>query len=580
MKVSDYIINFLEKNGVTHIFYLIGGSITHLIDSSINNPNISCITMHHEQGAAFAAEGYARCTGKVGVAMATSGPGATNLITSIGSCFFDSIPCLFITGQVNTYDYKFDTVIRQSGFQETDIVNIVKPITKGAKLVDKAENICCDLEWALRLAKSGRPGPVLLDIPMDIQRAEICPHLLQVMEDEEGYTPEISNEIMGKILQELQLAQRPVVLIGGGVRSANACDELFKFVEKTNIPVVNSLMGLDSFPHTDSAYVGMLGAYGNRCANLTIANSDFILVLGSRLDNRQTGTRPLSFARSATIVHVDIDEKELNRSVRVKYTIKADVKGFLKLVNSLLSTISIKVPEFWLDYIKKCRNRFPVYPSASENKNPNKLIYNLSQKIDNNAIISVDVGQHQMWVAQSFEVKAKQRMLFSGGMGAMGFSLPAAIGAAFAEPNRQIIAIAGDGGIQINIQELQTIVRNKLNIKIIVLNNDCLGMVRQFQEIYFNNRTEGTLQGYDCPNFVKLAQAYGIKAIKLSKKNNPDEKIKEFLEYKNACLLEVMLPVSTVVTPKLMVNDPIEGQIPKLSDEEFEKMMLIPICSR
>lgn len=581
MKASDYIIKFLADHHVEHIFYMIGGMVTHIVDSSIDNKDIDCITMHHEQGAAFAAEGYARCTGEIGVAMATSGPGATNLITGIGSCFFDSVPCLFITGQVNTYEYKYDSPVRQMGFQETDIVSMVRPITKGARLVQKAEDLCADLEWAVNLAQSGRPGPVLLDIPMDIQRADIDPSGLDSFSAKDEVCRDFSDRQLADILQCLKKAKRPVILVGGGVRSANAHAELYGFVEKTNIPVVASLMGIDAFPHTHSAYAGMIGAYGNRSANFVIANADFLLILGSRLDARQTGTKRSTFARAATIVRVDIDEHELNSSVKAHYSIKAHLKDFLVALNNTIDNQSIKTPQKWLQYVQMSKNKFPVFTvNDTDEIDPNEFIYLLSKQTDDDAIITVDTGQHQMWTAQSFEVKEKQHVLISGGMGAMGFSLPAAIGAVFAEPNKQIVVIVGDGGVQINIQELQTIVRNKLNIKIVVLNNHSLGMVRQFQEIYFNGRTEGTLDGYDCPDFVKLATAYGIHAIKLDTTDKVNEKVKECLMYKGACLLEVMLPSSTVVTPKLIVNHPIEDQDPKLSDEEFESMMLIPICSR
>ena len=477
MKLSDYVIKFLADKGITHVFYMIGGAITHLVDSSIDNPNLTCVTMHHEQGAAFAAEGYARLTGNFGVAMATSGPGATNLITGIGSCFFDSVPCLFITGQVNTYEYKFDLPVRQIGFQETDIVSIVKPITKGAHLVKNAETIKRDLEWAVDLAMSGRPGPVLLDIPMNIQRAEINPDSLESFDFKKN-SDAVGQKEIKKILECLQNAKRPVVLVGGGVRAANASDELYQFVQKTQIPVVASLMGLDAFPHDNDYYAGMIGAYGNRGANFAVANADFLLILGSRLDTRQTGTRPATFARAATIVHVDIDSNELNRSVKVQFPIKAHLKQFLILLNICLQNTSVAAPKSWLEYIREGKQKFPSFPrkqSKSDEINPNEFIHQLSKQLSNDAVITVDVGQHQMWTGQSLEMKKDQRVFISGGMGAMGFALPTAIGAAFVNPEKQVVVIVGDGGFQINIQELQTIVRNNLKIKIIVLNNNCLG---------------------------------------------------------------------------------------------------------
>jgi acetolactate synthase-1/2/3 large subunit len=583
MKASDYIIDFLVNNGIGHVFYMIGGAITHLVDSSNNNKNISFITMHHEQGAAFAAEGYARIGG-MGVAMATSGPGATNLITSIGSCFFDSIPCLFITGQVNTYEYKFDLPVRQIGFQETDIVSIVKPITKGAKLVKRAEDLRHDLEWAIHLAKSGRPGPVLLDIPMNIQRTEIDPKTMAAFTEPKPNDDESKNleKSIEYILNSLDKAKRPVVLVGGGARIANACEELFKFIDQTKIPIVSSLMGKDAFPHEHPAYAGMIGAYGNRCANFITANADLLLILGSRLDTRQTGTKPNTFAREANIIQIDADANELNRSVKTQHAVHADLYKVMTLLNQKLQNHTVKVSNTWLDYVKNCKANYFDNPDVTDSStiNPGKFIAQLSPYLDDDAIITVDVGQHQMWVAQSLKIKKNQRLLISGGMGAMGFALPAAIGAAFKNPNKQIIVIAGDGGIQLNIQELQTIVRNKLNIKIIIMNNGCLGMVRQFQEIYFNAKTTGTLDGYSDPNFAKIFSAYGLATYQLNSLTDIGQVVPEFLKAKKASLLEVMLPPTTIVEPKLIVNDPIEDQDPKLPLDEFQKLMLISPVSR
>ena len=298
MKLSDYVIDFLVSEKVSCVFEVCGGAIAHLLDSLYGRKDISTISMHHEQAAAIASEGYARITGNVGVAMSTSGPGATNLITGIASCFFDSIPCIFITGQVNTYEYKFNKSVRQIGFQETDIVNIVKPIVKDSVLVTNPQKIKYYLERCLYIAKAGRPGPVLIDIPMNIQRSDINPELLESYPD--SFTGNSLDKLDAKMFKRvseiLYSSLRPVILAGGGVRLAQSYDELLKFVNKTGIPVVSSLMGLDAFPHNDESFVGMIGTYGNRYANLTVANSDLVLALGTRLDTRQTGTTPENFA--------------------------------------------------------------------------------------------------------------------------------------------------------------------------------------------------------------------------------------------------------------------------------------------
>lgn len=581
IKASDYVIQRLVAAGVHHVFQLIGGAITHLVDSTIDCPDMYCITMHHEQAAAFAAEGYARCNGTLGVAMATSGPGATNLITGIGSCFFDSVPALFITGQVNTYEYKFDKPVRQIGFQETDIVSIIKPITKGARLVTIAEELPEALEWAIQLAQSGRPGPVLLDIPMNIQRSELALSALPPLKHV-SKIPMLDSTLLTQIVAALAQAKRPVILVGGGVRCAQATAELAALVSKTGIPVVASLMGLDAFPHTHPAYVGMIGTYGNRYANLTIANADFLLILGSRLDTRQTGTQPATFARAAKIVHVDIDEPELNRVVKAHYPVHADVKTFLTAFNQLLAADLIKPQPDWLERIRQFKSRFPSFPLAENAQrgviDANECMFELSQQAAPDAIIVLDVGQHQMWAAQSFVLKPQQRMLISGGMGSMGFALPVAIGAAFAEPERQIIVITGDGGFQMNMQELQTIIRNRLSIKIILINNRSLGMVRQFQQVYFNNRTEGTVEGYDCPDFQKVVTAYDVPAFHITRPDEVRAGIARMLA-ENTSMLEVVIPQDSLLAPKLYVNCSIEDQDPKISREELQELMLIPVVS-
>ncbi|HZK60809.1 MAG TPA: thiamine pyrophosphate-binding protein [Anaerovoracaceae bacterium] len=585
MKLSDYVIDFLAENNVRYIFEVIGGAITHLVDSTYNRKDIICITTHHEQAAAFAAESYSRVTSNIGVSMATSGPGATNLITGIGSAFFDSIPCLYITGQVNTYDYKFNKEYRQLGFQETDIVSIVKPITKYAFMVTDPDSIKYQLQKAIFLAKSGRPGPVLIDIPMNIQRAQINSNELPDFYNSKEY-----NSLKDKlntnndhykidlILDLIKQSERPVVLIGGGIRCSGASDELFEFIQKTRMPVVSSLMGLDAFPHDHPAFFGMIGAYGNRYSNLAVANSDLLIVFGSRLDSRQTGTKPETFATKAKIIHIDIDENELDSKVKSYLTIKCDLKMFLLHINKKLNQDANKSLDNWSELIKSYKKKFPNYiEPVNENSPiiPNFFMKYLSSIVDDDAIICLDVGQHQMWAAQSFNIKKNQRMLISGGMGSMGFGLPAAVGASFAAPGKQIIAIVGDGGFQMNIQELQTIVRNKLPIKVFLVNNKSLGMVRQFQELYFDKRCISTLDGYDCPNFVDVVEAYGIH----SEIVRTIEELKNITssELTDSCpyFVDVAIPIESNVNPKLEFNRPIEEQSPYLDEDEMISLLSI-----
>jgi acetolactate synthase I/II/III large subunit len=587
MKLSDYVIDFVVKQGVSHIFELIGGAITHLIDSTIDRDDIQCVSVHHEQSGAFAAEAYARINGRLGVAMATSGPGALNMLTGIGSCYFDSVPCLFITGQVNTYEYKFERPIRQIGFQETDIVSVAKPLTKYAEMIVNPEKIRYHLEKAVYLAQTGRPGPVLLDIPMNIQRAQIEPDQLESFYD----SPEFSSsqefktrclERMDEIVKLIVSAKRPVILAGGGIRTAQACSELQTLIETTGIPVVSSLMGLDAVSHDAPNFLGMIGSYGNRYSNLTLANCDLLLILGSRLDSRQTGTRPETFARAATKVHVDIDPNELQAKVNVDIAVQCHIKPFLqKLNDNLAMTVKTDISE-WLRIVSGYWQKYPTIMKSdnSDTIDPNLLMEALSNVSSESEIITLDVGQNQMWAAQSFCLKKMQRMLISGGVGAMGFALPAAIGAAKAAPGRNIIAFVGDGGIQVNIQDLDTIVNHGLPVKIVVLNNGCLGMVRQFQDMYFEGRRQSTVIGYGCPDLCRIAKAYGISAVRVTSVDDAVKYLKKALIKKGPAFIEVMLNQGTAVNPKLLMNKPIEDMSPDLDREELAQNMLIELLRR
>ncbi|MDF2858594.1 MAG: thiamine pyrophosphate-dependent enzyme possible carboligase or decarboxylase [Neobacillus sp.] len=583
MKLSDYVIDFIVKQDVSHIFEFVGGAIVHLLDSTYERNDIQCVSVHHEQSGAFAAEAYARINGKLGVAMATSGPGALNMLTGIGSCYFDSVPCLFITGQVNTYEYKFDSPVRQIGFQETDIVSVATPLTKYAELIVDAEKIRYHLEKAVYMAQSGRPGPVLLDIPMNIQRAQIEPDKLESFFESKEYKQiEKQQEITEKLDEIFTIigeAKRPVILVGGGVRIANATEELLEFIDKTGFPVVTSLMGLDAIPHDHSAFVGMIGSYGNRYSNLTLANCDLLLVLGSRLDTRQTGTRPDTFARGAKKIQIDIDEIELNYKIKLDVAVHYDVKEFLILANDKLRKFKKKDISSWHERIHLYKDKYPTESKIIEANNidPNAFMKVLSQHSKEGDIICLDVGQHQMWAAQSFRLKKNQRMLNSGGMGSMGFALPAAIGAVKANPEVNGIVIAGDGGIQINIQELDLIATQNLPIKIVVLNNGCLGMVRQFQDLYFKSRRQSTVVGYNCPDLIKIAEAYGIASYEITSLDLAEKTIAKAFSDNRPAFINVRLELATVVNPKLVVNRPIEDMSPHLERDELKDIMLIEL---
>jgi acetolactate synthase-1/2/3 large subunit len=580
MKLSQYVIDSIAHQGVTHIFEVCGGALAHLLDSLYWRTDISTVSMHHEMAAAIAAEGYSKASGNFGVAMATSGPGATNLITGIGSCYFDSVPCLFLTGQVNTYEYKFKKLVRQIGFQETDIVTIVKPIVKKAVLVKNEKEIGHILGESFDLIKDGRPGPVLLDIPLNIQRASINLDTLKFYTKKtHGTIPPLNQEKINQIRALIKASERPIILAGGGVRSSHGCEELFRFAHETKIPVVTSLMGLDAFPHSDPLFVGMIGTYGNRYANLTIANADLVIALGTRFDTRQTGTKPETFARAATIVHVDIDHQELNNKLIVSYPVHADIKQFLLsiLKDHKFEYTSTKFGG-WLAKINKFKQRYPLFkhPQTTE-IDPYYFFHVFSKIIPADAIICVDVGQIQMWAAQSIQIKKSQRFLTEGGMASIGSALPLAIGASFAKPEKQIIAITGDGGFQLNIQELQTIYHHQLPIKIIMLNNNGYGMIKQFQEQYFNSRFQSSGIGYSNPEFQDVVNAYKIPSKKISRNDEIALALQHFFSDMHPSFLEVIIDEQSRVNPKLAVNRPVEDQEPLLPREELKSNMLIEI---
>lgn len=562
MKCSKYIADFLIKEDVTHVFELIGGMIAHITDSIGETEGIDLISMRHEQGAAFAAEGWARMRGKPGVAMASSGPGATNLLTGIGSCYFDSIPTVFITGQVNTYEQRGNLPIRQLGFQETDIVPMSLPITKWSKKINDLEQIPEFLEKAFIDAKSGRPGPILLDIPMNFQREEIHAELNTREKDVSILENKVPDDF-DSFFKLLKSSKKPLILIGGGVRSSDSVKVFTEVIEKLGIPVVHSLMGIDVLSYDNPLRVGFIGVYGNRWANLALSDSDLLIVLGSRLDVRQTGADVESFVKGKRIVRVDVDSGELENRVTSDLKYNNDLFSWLEGLNQALNFESMGHVE-WLDSINSNKKK---YPDTSENLgltaiNPNFFIHKLSECSKLAAAYTVDVGNHQMWVAQSIELSNDQRFLTSGGMGAMGFSLPASIGACFAS-KKPIVMLCGDGGLQINIQELQTIVHYNLPIKMVVLNNGNLGMIRQFQDTYFEGRLQSSKKGYSAPDFVSVASAYGIDSYDVPNEDEIEEGLKRmWKDPSRPFLLNVKIDSKVNAYPKMQFGQPLSKMEP------------------
>jgi len=571
MKASDYIADFLYAQGVNCVFEVVGGMITHLVDSLNRQGKIQIVSVHHEQAAAFAAEAMARMTGVPGVAMATSGPGATNLLTGIGSCYFDSTPAIFITGQVNLKEQKGNRSIRQLGFQETDIVSMAAPITKAVWRVQSPEDISLILEQAFTCALSGRPGPVLIDIPMDIQRAEVAAKIPMQVSGADAEEP--NSQTIDKMLTDLRASRHPLILAGGGLRSARVANLFRKFVDQVKVPVVNSLMAVDVLPYAHPLRVGLIGSYGNRWANLAIGRADFLLVLGSRLDIRQTGSDVDAFKGDRKIYHIDCEAGEINNRLKGCKAILAHLRPFLS--EALKSSAGTTFPERikWLDEIAELRRLWPDTKEldGTPGINPNKFLHQLSQASGQAAAFTVDVGQHQMWAAQSLDLNHTQRFLTTGGMGAMGFALPAAVGVAMANPDEPVVMIAGDGGFQINIQELQTVVHHRIPVKMIILNNRCCGMVRQFQQSYFDERYQSTLWGYSAPDFVQVAQAYGIAGRTVRSPVEVQPVLEAmWLDPKAPFILQVMIDTFTNVYPKIAFGHPMTEMEPFAKPIEME----------
>jgi len=566
MKVSDYVNSFLKKNKIKFVFEMSGGMITHLLDSLSQKNDIKIVSLKHEQSAAFAADAVGRLTGIPGIAMATSGPGATNLITGIGSSYFDSSPTLFITGQVNRSELKKNRKIRQLGFQETDIVSIIKPITKKAFQANNPKNVPNLLEKSYEISITGRPGPVLLDLPMDVQKSQIkIDKVKKISIKEKKFS---DDTILRKLFSDLKTSKKPIILVGGGVHSSRSLDLFRKFVHLTKIPVVNSLMAVDALPYDDPLRVGFIGSYGNRWANLALSNSDFVLVLGSRLDVRQTGSQTKEFKRNKIIYHIDCEKGEMNNRILGCTAINSELRAFFTTIIKNIDKEKFQSRDDWINKINSIKKSFPESQENSKISgiNPNYFIHALSKLSKDASVIVSDVGQHQMWAAQSLELNKNQRFLTSGGMGSMGFGLPASIGAAFANNPSPVVLIAGDGGFQSNIQELQTIVHHKLPIKIIILNNKCHGMVRQFQEQYFDKRYQSTLWGYSAPNFETIAMSYGIKAKTIKSKSEITKSLNWLWKKPDEPqLLQVMIDTFTNAYPKIAFGKPHYEMEPNLS---------------
>lgn len=567
MKASDYIVEWLICQGVKDVFGYPGGMVTHFMDSIRKRRDcISSHLLYHEQAAAFAACGYSQATGTLGVAYATSGPGATNLITGICNAFFDSIPVLFITGQVNTFESSDGMGIRQRGFQETDVVSMVKDVTKFSCKVPSADDLPAALDAAYRAALAGRPGPVLLDIPMDVFRANVrrSPEKVELYQSASQHRL-LSKEDSLLLRSVLDESERPVLLFGNGIRMANAASMARSLAEKVDIPIVSSMLGMDIAAANDN-YFGFVGAYGDRAANFVVAKSDLIIAIGSRMDIRQVGSVRKNFAPDARVLRFDVDESELEYKLHDDDICFAlDAKDALCHVMEAIEAADYARP-IWSETCREIRRLLPQRDPRLEND----LVAELGENIPEGAVIVADVGQNQLWVAQELVKGTQRRALFSGGHGAMGYSLPAAIGACIAL-EQPVYSFSGDGGFQMNIQELQTVKRENLPVKMIVLNNKALGMIRHFQEMYFDGEyTQTVSEEYTVPSFSDIAKSYGIAAEKLI----PADGVPiPMLSGPGPFLLECIIDRETYVFPKLEFGMPNQDQEPRLDRELYEHIM-------
>lgn len=543
------LLECLKMEGVDTVFGYPGGTVINIFDELYSFPEIRNILPRHEQAGVHAADGYARASGKVGVAIATSGPGATNTVTGIATAYMDSIPLVVITGQVPT------ALIGNDAFQEVDIIGITRPCTKHNFLVKNVKELAGIVKKAFYIARTGRPGPVLIDLPKDVQVAVTefkYPDKVEI----KGYKPTIEGhpKQVEKAASMLLSARKPVIYVGGGVVLGNAAAELRKLAETLHAPVTTTLMGLGSFPEDSPLSLGLLGMHGTFYANMAVTECDLLVAVGARFDDRVTGKIP-AFAPHAKIIHMDVDPTSIRKNVRVDLPIVGAVQDVLTKLNAFLEERHDAVESFrksikpWLAQIDGWKAKQPMgFKESAQVIKPQFVIRKLRELSAPDAIIATDVGQHQMWTAQFFTFTSPRTLLSSGGLGTMGYGLPAAMGAQAAFPERQVIAVCGDGGFQMNLQEIATLVQNRLPVKVCVLNNNYLGMVRQWQELFFGKRYSQTV--LDLPiDFVKLAEAFGAAGFTAAKPDEVEETIRKGFSTAGPVIMEFKIDREEKVLP-------------------------------
>lgn len=560
------LLECLYRLGVKDIFGYPGGSVIPIYDELYSFSEINHYLARHEQGASYEADGYARASGKVGVCIATSGPGATNLVTGIMTAYMDSIPLLAITGQVNR------SMLGKDSFQETDIVNITLPITKTNYQVMSIEDLPRIVKEAYHIAKSGRPGPVLIDIPRDIQLEKIEKERFEKLYSEnlnlesykKGYVENL--KYLEKALKMIKGSKKPLIIIGAGIIHSKAVNEFREFVNKTQIPVTSTLLGLGAFSGDEKLFLGMLGMHGTAPANLATLEADLIIGMGFRFDDRITGNIN-KFCPNAKIIHIDIDPPEIEKNIRVDVPIVSDLKKVLKLLNE--KKIEVGNIKEWTNKLENLKEKYSlIIPDKKGVLTPQKVLKDIDKIIKGDAIVTTDVGQHQMWSALHLTFK-NHSLISSGGGGTMGFGLPSAIGAQIASPNKKVLAIVGDGGIQMNIQELMLLKKYNLPVKVFIMNNSYLGMVRQWQEL-FHEKRYSSVNLDDNPDFMLLAQAYGIKGVTL--KNEMDlEKLKEIIKSDEPVLVNCIVDSEENVYPMIPAGKSVEDMMGMRGVKDYDE---------
>lgn len=555
LKGAQVLLECLKEQGVNTIFGYPGGTVLPIYDALYNMKEITHILTAHEQGATHAADGYARSTGKVGVVIATSGPGATNTITGIATAYRDSVPLLVITGQVS------QSLLGKDSFQEVDVVSITKSITKKNYMVNDLKDLADTVREAFVIAKSGRPGPVVIDIPKNIQEAQINYEYKNLQETaldgEESNYIECDSLSLEKAVKLINSSTKPVIFAGGGVIISKACNELKSFAERINSPVTCSLMAMGAFPVNDEKYMGMLGMHGTRCSNNAVNKSDLLIAIGARFSDRVTSNIK-AFAPNAKIIHIDIDPKELGKNIDITVPLQGDAKKVLTL---LIEKVDKKNNNLWMQQISEWKKHKPSVREDKYSLSPKNIIEKLCELTKGNCIVTTEVGQNQIWTAQYFKFSTPGSFITSGGLGTMGFGLGAAIGASMGNPGTKVINVAGDGSFKMNSTELATVAKYRVPIVQLVLNNHVLGMVHQWQDLFYQGRFSHTLLGPDV-DFIKLGEAYGIKTMKISKNDEIESVLRSALSLNEPVIVECDISsdvrVFPIVPPGAAITDSIE----------------------